>query len=90
MEGIILFTVLLIADRRGARRRPGTTSGIFLIGYGIARIIVETVRQPDTQLDFLVQATGGVTMGQILSLPMLALGTWLIWRAKPIEAPAAA
>ena len=54
-------------------------SGIFLIGYALARIPVELVREPDAQLGFLV---GGLTMGQLLSLPMLAFGIFLVVRGR--------
>ena len=60
-------------------RRPGTESGLFLLGYGICRIIGEYFRQPDIQLGYLI---GGTTMGQLLSLPMLAFGIAFIWRAR--------
>jgi phosphatidylglycerol:prolipoprotein diacylglycerol transferase len=65
------------------RQRPGAISGIFLIGYGTARIIGEFFRQPDVQLGFLYF---GTTMGQLLSLPLLLVGLWLILRARPIAA----
>ena len=54
-------------------------SGIFLIGYALARILVEFFREPDAQLGFLA---GGVTMGQLLSLPMLAFGIALVLRGR--------
>ena len=63
------------AARRGA---PGCIAGVFLVGYGVARIIGEFFREPDAHLGFLF---GGVTMGQMLSLPMLVAGLWLIWHA---------
>jgi phosphatidylglycerol:prolipoprotein diacylglycerol transferase len=53
-------------------------SGLFLIGYALCRIAVEFFREPDTQLGFLI---GDATMGQLLSLPMLAFGIALIWHA---------
>ncbi len=78
MEGVLLFAVMLTAWFLGGGRRPGFQFGLFLAGYGIARIVGETFRQPDPQLGFLF---GGTTMGQWLSLPMVALGAWLIRRA---------
>jgi len=75
LEGIVLLTVLLIAWSKGSQSRPGMQCGIFLSGYGIARIIGELFRQPDPQLGFLFS---GVTMGQLLSLPMVAIGAYLI------------
>ena len=62
------------------RARFGTLTGIFLVGYGCARIIGEFFRQPDAFLGFL---WGGITMGQLLSVPMVLAGVWLIWRAQP-------
>jgi phosphatidylglycerol---prolipoprotein diacylglyceryl transferase len=89
LEGIVLFAVLWLLQRSGARQRPGLISGVFLMGYGIARIIVEFFRQPDAQLGYLVgDASFGITMGQVLSLPLLLAGLWLALRAKPLAAPA--
>ena len=81
MEGLILFVVMTLAGRRDRlRRRFGCLTGIFLAGYAIARIIGEFFRQPDAFLGFLF---AGATMGQLLSLPMLVAGIWLILRARP-------
>ncbi len=80
LEGAVLFAVLwYLFHRTGLRRRTGALSGIFLIGYAAARMAVEFVRQPDAHIGFLV---GGATMGQLLSLPMAALGLFLVWRAR--------
>lgn len=79
LEGIALFTLLLVLDRKGLRRYPGMLTGTFLVGYGSARIIGEFFRQPDAFLGFLF---AGATMGQLLSLPMVAIGGWLILRAR--------
>lgn len=79
MEGLILFGLLMLLVRKTAwQNRPGLLSGVFLIGYGVARSIGECFRQPDMQIGFL---PGGATMGQLLSLPMILLGLWLIRRA---------
>lgn len=75
LEGVVLFAVLWIAMRCGARDRPGIISGLFLIGYGLARFTVEFAREPDAQLGYL---SFGLTMGQYLTLPMLAFGAALI------------
>jgi phosphatidylglycerol:prolipoprotein diacylglycerol transferase len=87
MEGLILFTVLFILSRREAiRARFGLLTGVFLIGYATARSIGELFRQPDPQLGFLAF---GITMGQLLSAPMLLGGLFLIWwsfRRPPIAA----
>ena len=87
-EGILLFLVLFVAERRGARWRPGVISGLFLAGYAVARMSGELFRQPDAQLGFLAF---GTTMGQLLSIPLLIAGIALIlWaRRHPAETPAA-
>jgi phosphatidylglycerol:prolipoprotein diacylglycerol transferase len=77
-EGLLLFLLLLWAEYRGARRRPGIVTGLFLIGYAVARMSGELFRQPDAQLGFLVF---GTTMGQLLSIPVLIAGVFLIWWA---------
>ena len=80
LEGLVLFAILFFVMRRtDARQRPGTLAGTFLIGYAVARIIGECFRQPDANLGFIVW---GVTMGQILSVPVLLVGVWLLWRAR--------
>jgi phosphatidylglycerol:prolipoprotein diacylglycerol transferase len=80
LEGICLFVLLQVLVRiPSVRARPGMLSGVFLAGYGVARLVGEVFRQPDAHLGFLI---GGVTMGQLLSLPMIAVGAWLILRAR--------
>lgn len=90
LEGLLLgAALLLIVWRRGWLARPGAVAGLFFSGYGAARFVVEFVRQPDAQfvtdgnpLGLAFQSGGyGLTMGQALSLPMLAVGLYLIWRA---------
>lgn len=90
LEGLILGAVLLwLAFRRGALQRPWLISGLFFAGYGLARFVVEFVRQPDAQfvspgnpLGLALQAGGlGLTMGQILSLPMIVIGIVVAIRA---------
>jgi phosphatidylglycerol---prolipoprotein diacylglyceryl transferase len=75
LEGFVLFFVLYSAIRLGALRRPGLVTGIFAVGYGVARIICEFFREPDPQLGFLF---GGATMGMLLSLPLIAAGVVFI------------
>ena len=79
-EGILLFLLLFVAERRGARRHPGVISGLFLAGYAVARMSGELFRQPDPQLGFLIF---GTTMGQLLSIPLLVVGLGLvIWGSR--------
>ena len=80
--------MLLLSRRRRLRARFGWLTGAFLIGYGIARITGECFREPDAFLGFL---PFGTTMGQVLCIPMLVAGAWLIWRARPVvqSAPSA-
>jgi phosphatidylglycerol---prolipoprotein diacylglyceryl transferase len=81
MEGLALFTVLAVLQfGTRLRERAGALSGVFLLGYGIARFIGEFFRQPDAHLGYLVF---GATMGQLLSLPLVAAGLWLLLRARP-------
>jgi phosphatidylglycerol:prolipoprotein diacylglycerol transferase len=76
LEGLVLFTVLaLLWHFTRLSRKPGRMIGVFLIGYGIARIAAEFFREPDAQLGFL---TMGVTMGQLLSLPMILAGIVIV------------
>jgi len=80
LEGVCLFALLmLLARSERIRARPGILCGTFLAGYGVARIIGEVFRQPDAHLGFLL---AGATMGQMLSVPMILVGGWLILRAK--------
>ena len=86
LEGIVLFCVLrLLTHFFGSLRYPGMTGGAFLAGYGLARIAVEFVREPDPQLGFLA---GGLTMGMILSLPMILVGAGAIVVAAGRRNPA--
>jgi len=74
LEGLLLFIILWLYTRKPRPRYA--PSGIFLVCYSLARILVELVRVPDVQLGYL--AFGWVTMGQILSLPMLLVGITLL------------
>ena len=79
LEGIALFIVLLaILYFTKARERPGALTGALFVGYGLARIFVELFREPDPFLGFIVS---GITMGQILSLPVILLDGYLLFRA---------
>ncbi|MQT31138.1 prolipoprotein diacylglyceryl transferase [Pseudomonas helleri] len=77
LEGVALFLVLWLYSRKP--RPTMAVSGMFALFYGIFRFIVEFVRLPDAQLGYL--AFGWVTMGQILCIPMIAGGLFLIWLA---------
>jgi phosphatidylglycerol:prolipoprotein diacylglycerol transferase len=80
LEGLILFSLLhLLWRNESLRQRRGFLSGIFLAGYGTARIIGEIYRQPDPFLGFL---WGGATMGQLLSIPLVLVGLALAIRSK--------
>lgn len=98
LEGLILGAVLLwLAYRRDALRRPWQLTGVFFAGYGIGRFLVELVRQPDPQFVGVGNPVGyavqfgelGLTMGQVLSLPMIVLGLGLIAWARLRPAPTA-
>ena len=78
LEGILLGLLLIWAVRRGALKRPWLVSGLFGMGYGLARIASEFFREPDPQLGFLL---GGATMGMLLSLPLVLIGLALVIRA---------
>jgi phosphatidylglycerol---prolipoprotein diacylglyceryl transferase len=80
LEGLVLFAILFALSRRERlRARMGFLFGAFLLGYGVLRIIGELFRQPDGFLGFLFASA---TMGQLLCIPMLLAGGWLIWRAE--------
>jgi phosphatidylglycerol:prolipoprotein diacylglycerol transferase len=80
LEGLLLLIVMFALSRRQAlRARAGWLTGAFLVGYGIARITAEFFREPDAFLGFL---PFGATMGQVLCIPMLIAGAWLIARAS--------
>ncbi|TAK48655.1 MAG: prolipoprotein diacylglyceryl transferase [Xanthobacteraceae bacterium] len=78
LEGIVLFIALALMIRAGALKRPGLVIGAFAIIYGLARITGELFREPDPQLGFL---WGGLTMGMLLSVPMIAAGLGFIMMA---------
>ena len=87
LEGIVLFGVLALAVYQWKLlKKPGYVTGIFLFGYGLIRASLETVRQPDAGLENLPL---GLTMGMALSIPMMLIGAWLVWRAwsrPPVQA----
>ncbi len=74
-EGLLVFIVLRILTQRGWLARPGMLSGAFVLSYGLARLIDESWREPDAYLGFIL---GFLTQGQILSIPMILYGAYLI------------
>ncbi len=91
LEGLLLGALILwLVWRRGWLKMPGRVMGVFIAGYGIARFIVEFFRQPDAQfispgnpLGLAWQIDGwGLTQGQALSLPMIAVGLWFVLRPR--------
>jgi phosphatidylglycerol:prolipoprotein diacylglycerol transferase len=77
LEGLALFALLWWFSAKPRRR--GQVSGLFLLGYGVFRFIAEFAREPDRYLGFLAL---GLSMGQWLSVPMIALGAWLLWNNR--------
>jgi phosphatidylglycerol---prolipoprotein diacylglyceryl transferase len=90
LEGVLLFAILALMVRLGALRRPGLILGSFIALYGLARIAGEHFREPDPQLGFL---WGGLTMGMLLSVPMVIAGAIMVvitWRRGSASRPGAA
>ncbi|TCI02148.1 prolipoprotein diacylglyceryl transferase [Corallincola luteus] len=81
LEGVVLFTLLWWFSSK--TRKPGAVAGLFLLGYGSFRFLVEYVREPDAHLGVLMNM---ITMGQLLSLPMIIYGAYLMLRAAPAAA----
>jgi phosphatidylglycerol:prolipoprotein diacylglycerol transferase len=82
LEGVVLFAILWFAFwRTRARYEPGKLVGIFLLGYGAFRFVVEYFREPDSQFDGTM-FENVIHMGQVLCLPMIVGGIWLIVTAK--------
>ena len=78
LEGVVLFVVLWIYSSKP--RALGKVSGLFALLYALSRFAVEFVREPDAHIGFV--AWGWLTMGQLLSVPLLIVGVWLIYRAR--------
>ena len=92
LEGLLLMIVMtFLIWRRDWLKSPGRIAGLFFAGYGVARFVVEFFRQPDAQfvsvgnpLGYALHAGGyGLTMGQLLTVPMIAVGLWFVLRAAP-------
>ncbi|MFN3725065.1 MAG: prolipoprotein diacylglyceryl transferase [Allosphingosinicella sp.] len=90
LEGIVLFLVLFVLFWwTRARYKPGLLAGVFALGYGLSRFVVEYFREPDAHLTWLVESTG-LSMGQWLTVPMILIGLYLIWTSRkrePVYAP---
>jgi phosphatidylglycerol:prolipoprotein diacylglycerol transferase len=88
LEGLVLFTLLAWAvwARRWTGRR-GAIMGLFVAGYGLVRIALENVREPDA---YMPAFPFGLTMGMMLSAPMVLAGAWLVWRGLREPPPATA
>ncbi|MBX8826110.1 prolipoprotein diacylglyceryl transferase [Ochrobactrum sp. SFR4] len=87
LEGFVLFFVLALLIWKGNKlKAPGFIAGAFVAGYGLSRILVEFFREPDAQLGYLVG--GWMTMGMVLSVPMVLLGVWAMWRGNRAAAKA--
>lgn len=85
LEGLVLFAVLAwLVWARGKLKRRKYVSGVFIAGYGLSRIVVEFFRMPDVQIGYLA-GTGWLTMGMVLSLPMVLVGIWAIATAADPE-----
>ena len=78
LEGVVIFIVLFILSRKVPPRPRGTFLSLFLIMYGVFRFLIEFVRQPDIQLGYL--AGDWLTMGQVLSLPLVIIGIVVLVR----------
>ena len=85
LEGIVLFCILQLLSRKKPLLPQGTFMGVFVMGYGVVRFLVEFVRVPDAQLGYLFG--GVVTMGQLLSLPLIVAGAALIVYALKAKRP---
>jgi phosphatidylglycerol:prolipoprotein diacylglycerol transferase len=80
LEGLVLFSIInLLTLRFDSLRRPGLNTGAFLVCYGLFRASLEVVREPDLHMPDVLR--GYVTMGMLLSIPMIAVGAWFIRRA---------
>ena len=86
LEGLLLFILMfLLARRSDIRRAKGFLSGVFISGYGLSRFIVEFFREPDVQIGYILRY---FSLGQLLSLPMIIAGIYLIYYARKNQQPA--
>jgi phosphatidylglycerol---prolipoprotein diacylglyceryl transferase len=88
LEGLALFAIINVATWKfRSLEKPGLNAGLFLVCYGLFRALLETVREPDAHMPEVLR--GYVTMGLLLSLPMIALGLWLVYRTRKAQTPKA-
>jgi phosphatidylglycerol:prolipoprotein diacylglycerol transferase len=88
LEGLVLFIVLRLLTHSALKlKSPGFVTGAFVTGYGLSRIFVEFFREPDAHIGYLVG--GWLTMGMVLSVPMVLIGLWMMARARRAAVPAA-
>ena len=87
LEGLLLGVIMLMLWRHGWLQQHGRVTGVLLAGYGVARSMIEFVREPDAQIGLLLSS---ISMGQLLSVPMIIFGVYLIIRrpALPGRPPA--
>ena len=85
LEGVVIFCVLFALSRKNPPRPRGTFIGLFLVMYGVFRFLVEFVREPDVQLGCLWG--GWLTMGQVLSVPLIVAGVALLIYAVTMKLP---
>ena len=86
LEGLVLFLILWLLSRKVPPRPQGTFMGVFLLLYGVFRFLIEFVRLPDAQLGYLL-GTGWLTMGQVLSLPLVVVGAAILVIAAKKNSP---
>ena len=81
LEGLMLGIIMLMLWRRGWLQQHGRVTGVLLAGYGVARSMIEFVREPDAQIGLVLHS---VSMGQLLSVPMIIFGVYLIIRRSAL------
>ena len=81
LEGLLLGVTMFVLWRRGWLQQDGRLTGVLLAGYGVARSMIEFVREPDAQIGLLLNS---ISMGQLLSVPMIIFGVYLIMRKSAL------
>ena len=85
LEGIVLFAIQFALSRRVPPHPQGTFAGVFILGYGVVRFLVEFVRVPDAQLGYILGDV--ITMGQLLSLPLIVIGAVILVASRRLKRP---